>query len=92
MSTSEFTIRNCALGVKCNASWDEMRIVRHGDKASDIGGVRFCNSCQKEVFECIEDSELSENIRLNRCVSFINEAVCLPRAPEDILRVITLRE
>ena len=92
MSTSEYTIRNCVLGFKCNASWGEMRVVRHGDEASDIGGVRFCNTCQKEVFECIDDGALIENIRLNRCVSFINEGVSLPTAPEDILRVIKLRE
>ena len=92
MSTSEYTIRNCVLGFKCNASWGEMRVVRHGDKDAGVSGARFCSTCQKEVFGCADDGELIENIRLNRCVSFINEGVPLPTAPEDILRVITLRE
>ena len=92
MSVSEYTIRNCGLGFKCNATWYELGIIRHGDADAGISGARFCRTCQKEVFECIDDGELIENIRLNRCVSFINESVSLPTVTGEILRVITLRE
>jgi hypothetical protein len=91
MSISEYTIRNCILGYKCNASWNDMGVVRQADEASDISSVRFCNTCQKEVFQCVNDDVLVENIRLNRCVSFINNEVPLSMVPDDILRVIKLR-
>ena len=92
MSISEYTIRNCVFGSKCNASWEGMRVIKPGDEALDTGGVRFCDTCQKEVYECTNNYELVENIRLNRCVSFIKEAVSLPIVTDEILRVITLRE
>ena len=92
MSISEYTIRNCVFGFKCNASWDDMKVIKPGDEALDTGGVRFCDACQKEVYECTNDYELVENIRLNRCVGFIKEAVSLPTVTGEILRVITLRE
>jgi len=91
MGISEYTIRNCVFGFKCNASLEDMRIIKLGDEALD-GGVRFCDTCQKEVYECTNDYELVENIRLNRCVSFIKEAAFLPIVTDGILRVITLRE
>ena len=92
MSISEYTIRNCVYGFKCNLSWEDMRVIKPGDEALDTGAVRFCSTCQKEVFDCLNDHELVENICLNRCVSFIKEAVSPPRVTNKILRVITLRE
>ena len=38
-----------------------------------ISQIRFCSSCQKEVYESNSDKELTENIKLNRCVSFIQK-------------------
>ena len=32
--------------------------------------IKFCNSCQKEVYECNDDDEIAKNIKLNRCVRF----------------------
>jgi len=92
MGISEYTIRNCVYSFKCNASWEDMRVIQQRGYESAIGAVRFCSTCQKEVFECLNDHELVENIRLNRCVSFIKEAAFLPIVTDEILRVITLRE
>ena len=30
--------------------------------------VRFCDGCEKEVYQCRSDQELTRNVRLNRCV------------------------
>ena len=71
MSLSEYAIRNCVFGFKCDASWEKMKVVRQdgldkdGQKTSEI---RFCNKCQKEVYQCNFDDELLENIHLNRCI------------------------
>ena len=92
MGISGYTIRNCVFGVKCNSSWDDMRVISQGDETGDIGRVRFCNTCQKEVFECIDNNELVENIRLNRCVTFMPDDLSLPRLTDDIVRVIKHRE
>ena len=72
MSISEYTIRNCVLGLKCDASWNEMRVVRQRVEVVDTGGVRFCGGCQKEVYDCMDDSELRQNIALNRCIRISN--------------------
>ena len=92
MIISEYTIRNCIFGFKCNASWEDMRIIELGDEESDIGGIRFCNTCQKEVYECTDNHELVEHVRLNRCVTFAKEDLSTSRLTGGILRVITLRE
>jgi hypothetical protein len=68
----KYTIRNCILGFKCDANWDLMAVISETDNLDDeISEIRFCNSCQKEVYESNNDEQLNENIRLNRCVSFV---------------------
>jgi len=69
---SQYTIRNCILGFKCDADWDLMAVISETDSLDDeISEIRFCNTCQKEVHESNNDDQLNENIRLNRCVSFV---------------------
>jgi len=69
---NQYTIRNCLLGFKCDANWNLMNIVRTvPDFEGGTSEVRFCNGCQKEVFESNSDDELTDNIRSNRCVSFL---------------------
>ena len=67
MKMSDMTIRNCVFAFKCNAKWEEMKVVSE-DTIRDIE-VRFCDSCQKEVYFCNDDNELAINVRLNRCVA-----------------------
>ena len=70
-NAEKYSIRNCVLGFKCDANWDLMRVVSETYLEDGVSQVRFCNSCQKEVYESNDDGQLNENIRLNRCVSFV---------------------
>lgn len=58
------SIRNCRFAFKCEAKWDDLSETEDED-------VRFCNSCEKEVYFCINDDELARAVRLNRCVAFV---------------------
>ena len=61
-------IRNCIFGIHCEADWNSMiNVSQNSETESDI---KFCNSCQKEVYQCNDDDELAKNIKLNRCVRF----------------------
>jgi len=71
MGFSEYAVRNCVYGFKCEADWQKMVVVRGENEYEDgslISEVRFCKDCQKEVYQCNFDEELLENIKLNRCV------------------------
>lgn len=37
-------------------------------KAASGSEIRFCSSCEKEVYQCQSDQELTRNVQLNRCV------------------------
>ena len=65
--TKEF-VRNCIFGIKCNEKWKNMKHVRVDENDRD---VKFCSTCEKEVFETRTKDELYTNIQLNRCVSII---------------------
>jgi hypothetical protein len=65
-------IRNCVFGIKCKADWEKMKVIREVDEDECFGEVRFCVSCQKEVYDCMDDDELRENIALNRCIRISN--------------------
>ena len=58
-------IRNCIFGFQCKENWSEMAYISNADSGSEI---RFCSSCEKEVYECTSDQELTDNVRINRCV------------------------
>jgi hypothetical protein len=70
-NAEKYSIRNCVLGFKCDANWDLMTVVSEIYLEDGVSQIRFCNSCQKEVYESNDDDQLNENIRLNRCVSFV---------------------
>ncbi len=59
-------IRNCTLAFKCDKNWDDL-------SETDNDDVRFCQSCQREVYFCYDDSDIAKSIRLNRCIAFIFE-------------------
>ena len=67
MKTRNLTIQNCEFEFKCTAKWDEMAIV--SEEHVDNNEVRFCDSCQKQVYFCGDDNELVMNVRLNRCIA-----------------------
>ena len=71
MYLSEQAIRNCVFGIKCEAKWEKMIVVRGQNEDEDghaTSEIRFCNLCQKEVYQCNSDEELLHNIHLNRCI------------------------
>ena len=59
------SIRNCIFGFQCKENWSEMAYISNADSGSEI---RFCSSCEKNVYECTSDQELTDNVRVNRCV------------------------
>ena len=65
---SLYSVRNCIIGFQCTSNWDEMAIVTNSASTSD-NEVRFCSGCEKEVYQCITDEDLTHNIQLNRCVA-----------------------
>ena len=66
--SSEITIRNCVFGFKCQQSWHDMDVPTPSYDRLYGGEIRFCSGCDKEVYESLDDDELVENIKLNRCV------------------------
>lgn len=58
-----YEIRNCTFAYKCEADWE---------KLEDTGKekVRYCSDCEKEVFFCEDDKELTKAVIENLCVAF----------------------
>ena len=63
--TKEF-IRNCSWGYSCDQKWEKLSLTHNT-------GIRFCVTCEKEVYRCETQEELAENITLNRCVNFSSD-------------------
>lgn len=68
MKLSPLTIRNCVFSFKCDAKWEEMES-EFTDYYMESENVRFCQTCQKEVYLSLTDEDLLRNVRLNRCVA-----------------------
>jgi hypothetical protein len=68
MQASHLTIRNCVFSFKCDAKWENMQ-QDNSDDYLDSQNVRFCTTCQKEVFLSLTDEDLVRNVRLNRCIA-----------------------
>ncbi|WP_377110125.1 hypothetical protein [Pseudoalteromonas sp. R86517] len=75
--TKEF-IRNCSWGYSCDQKWEKLSLTHNT-------GIRFCGTCEKEVYRCETQEELAENITLNRCVNFSSDIT-------DIINTKHLRE
>ena len=73
MKISDMTIRNCVFAFKCTAKWEDMTVLSEDD--SRDSEVRFCDSCQKEVYFCYDDNELVMNVHLNLCVAIERDSV-----------------
>ena len=54
------------LGFKCKMDWEGMPLVGQSEQGSPI---KFCSNCDKEVYQSVNDDELLENIKLNRCIA-----------------------
>ena len=60
-SDETLTIRNCKFSYKCNKNWFELFDTKEKH-------IKFCSTCQHEVFYCRNDEELLEAIKINKCV------------------------
>jgi hypothetical protein len=56
-------IRNCAYGFSCTQNWDAL-------EDTSEHAIKFCNTCHREVYWCNEQSDLANNVTLNRCVGY----------------------
>jgi hypothetical protein len=74
------TIRNCIFSFKCEMKWGKLN-------ETDDENIKFCDSCQKEVYFCNSDEELVEAIKRNKCVSIFK-----PFTYEEMLGEIEIQE
>ena len=63
MSKTSWDILQCPLAKRCSARWERLEPVQ-GDT-----GIRFCAACERSVFLCQTDEELSKHSALGRCVA-----------------------
>ena len=65
----EHHIKNCVFDLECKKSWQSMPVVESKNKKwwrfSTKGEVRFCSDCEKKVYQCSSNDELTKNINLN---------------------------
>ena len=73
INDENITIRNCKFAYKCEMKWDELDETEEDE-------IKFCRGCQKEVFLCETDEELTQSIKRNRCV-----AIFYPSREEHLL-------
>jgi hypothetical protein len=60
MTDSPLTIRNCVFSFKCNAQWEDLEEISSNDYV-DPDQVRFCSTCQREVFLSETDEEIAQD-------------------------------
>ena len=64
MAKENIALRNCQFAFRCSKTWESLG-------ATDKNQVKFCNDCDREVYFCATDQELSEAIEKNRCVALV---------------------
>jgi hypothetical protein len=57
-----FTINNCEFSYQCPRAWERLA-------ATDIEGERYCDSCQRTVHLCDDDSTLNRHVAAGHCVA-----------------------
>jgi hypothetical protein len=68
-------IRNCIFGKQCDKKWAELT-------QTDNQDVRYCSTCEQNVYLCQDEYTLAEAIQANRCVAVdIDENVRLLGEP-----------
>jgi len=55
-------IRNCVFGKQCEKKWDDL-------VQTDNQKIRYCSTCEQNVYLCQDEYALSEAIQANRCVA-----------------------
>lgn len=63
MSRKSWDIHQCPLAMRCRARWEQLEPVL-GDPA-----IRYCSTCERSVFLCRNDADLSRHSALGRCVA-----------------------
>ena len=81
MDKEAINVRNCIFGFKCDKRWGEMIETSQRD-------VKFCDSCQKEVYLISDEYELMEAIELNRCVAIFQPSYIRDPRDHELLGVI----
>ena len=57
-----FSIKNCDFAFKCPRDWQYLGATGKEDE-------RYCTSCEKPVYLCIDDSTLARHVRAGHCVA-----------------------
>lgn len=70
-------IRNCSWGYSCDQKWEKLSLTHNT-------GIRFCGTCEKEVYRCETQEELAENITLNRCVNFSSDITDIMNTTQEL--------
>ncbi|BBL57525.1 hypothetical protein [Methylomonas koyamae] len=55
-------IRNCIFGKQCDKKWDEL-------VTTDNQDIRYCSTCEQNVYLCQDEYILADAIQANRCVA-----------------------
>jgi hypothetical protein len=61
---NDTAIRNCRFAFRCDKQWHDLT-------ETTFQEVRFCSDCERDVFLCTTDAQLSEAVRLNRCIALV---------------------
>jgi hypothetical protein len=70
----------CAFKFVCNKTWDELT-----PTASPL--IKFCGTCNHDVFLCSTQNEVDEASKLKRCIAIDNN---LQQEPSDDVSMKTL--
>ena len=62
MSRNYFSIKNCEFAFKCPRVWERL-------DTTDKDDERYCTSCEKPVYLCIDDFTLARHVRAGHCVA-----------------------
>jgi hypothetical protein len=62
MAQKFFTIKNCEFAYQCPRAWEQL-------DATATDGERYCDSCQRTVHLCEDDSTLNRHVVAGHCVA-----------------------
>ena len=68
MTQKYFTIKNCEFTFKCPRMWERLDTTDRDDK-------RYCESCEKPVFLCLDDATLARHVEAGHCVAISDPAI-----------------